>query len=51
MMPDDVPGSGFNEREMWNTFRQEVREIVWLASVIGGISVGRVALAVALVAI
>ncbi len=51
MVSDDVPGSGFKEREMWNAFRQEMREIVWLASVIGGISVGGVALAVALVAI
>ena len=50
-MPDDVPGPGFNERQIWNTSREKVREIVWLASVIGGIAVGGVALAVALVAL
>jgi hypothetical protein len=50
-MTGDVRGSGFNERDMWTTCRQEVLEIVWLASVIAGISVGCVALAVALVVI
>lgn len=51
MIPDDVPGSGFNERPMWDTFCEEVREIAWLASVIGGLSIAGVGLAVALVAV
>jgi hypothetical protein len=33
----------------WNTFRGELREIAWLASVIGGLSVLGVGLAVTLV--
>ena len=35
---------------MWNTFWDEVREIAWLASVIGTLSVLGVGLAVALAA-
>ena len=35
---------------MWKTVRNEVREVVWLASVVGGLSVLGVALAVALAA-
>lgn len=30
----------------WNTVKEEVREIVWLASVIGGLSVLGITLAV-----
>jgi hypothetical protein len=33
---------------MWSILRQELREIVWLASVIGGLSVTAVAAAVIL---
>ena len=33
----------------WNSFRGELREIVWLASVVGGLSVLGVALAATLV--
>lgn len=35
---------------MWNTLWEELREMVWLASVIGGLSVLGVGLAVALAA-
>lgn len=35
---------------MWNAFLEELREMLWLASIIGGLSVIGVALAVALVA-
>jgi hypothetical protein len=35
---------------MWNTLWEEVREVAWLASVIGGLSVLGVGLAVALAA-
>jgi hypothetical protein len=35
---------------MWETFWDELREIIWLASVIGGLSAAGVGLAVALAA-
>lgn len=35
---------------MWNTLWEELREVVWLASMIGGLSVLGVGLAVALAA-
>ena len=35
---------------MWNTMRGELREVVWLASVAGGLSVLGVAAAIALAA-
>ena len=35
---------------MWNTIRDELREVVWLASVVGGLSVLCVAVAAALAA-
>lgn len=35
---------------MWNILRDELREVVWLASVVGGLSILGVAVAVALVA-
>lgn len=35
---------------MWNTLWDELREMIWLASVIGGLSVVGVGLAVALAA-
>lgn len=35
---------------MWNTLWEELREVVWLASVVGGLSVLGVGLAVALAA-
>jgi hypothetical protein len=34
---------------MWSTFRNEVREIAWLASMVGGLSVAGVMIAVVLV--
>lgn len=33
---------------MWNTIRDELREVVWVASVVGGLSLLGVAIAVAL---
>jgi len=36
---------------VWNTVRDELREMVWLASVVGGLSVIGVAIAVALAAL
>lgn len=47
MMPDDVPNRVFNERPSW---REELREIAWLASVISGLSAAGVGLAVVLAA-
>jgi hypothetical protein len=35
---------------MWNVFFDELRELLWLVSVIGGLSVAGVSLAVALAA-
>ena len=35
---------------MWNTIRDELREVFWLASIVGGLSVLGVALAVAFAA-
>jgi hypothetical protein len=35
---------------MWNTIRDELREVVWLASVVGGLSLLGVAVAVTLAA-
>lgn len=35
---------------MWNTLWDELREIAWMASMIGGLSIVGVSLAVALVA-
>ncbi len=31
---------------IWNTIRQEMREVAWLASVVGGLSAAGVGLAV-----
>jgi hypothetical protein len=50
MMQEDTPDAGFGRRQMWNAVREELREIVWLASVIGGLSAAGVGLAVALAA-
>jgi hypothetical protein len=50
MMPEDAPSSGSAE-QIWNAVREELREVVWLASVIGGLSVAGVGLAVALAAV
>jgi len=33
---------------MWNSIRDELREVVWLVTVVGGLSVAAVGLAVAL---
>ena len=41
---------GVGVRGMWNTIWDELREVAWLASVIGGLSVLGVGLAVALAA-
>ena len=49
MVSDNMPRSSLKERPMWNAFCEEVREIVWLASLVGGLSVAGVGLAVALV--
>ena len=35
---------------MWNSLRDELREVVWLVTVVGGLSVTAVGLAVALAA-
>jgi len=43
-----VPNS--SERQVWKAVREELREIAWLATVIGGLSVAGVGLAVALAA-
>jgi hypothetical protein len=50
MMSDNVPPPSFKERPMWNAFCAELREIAWLASIVGGLSVAGVGLAIALVA-
>jgi len=36
---------------MWNTLWDELREVVWLASVVGGLSLVAVGMAVALAAV
>jgi hypothetical protein len=36
---------------MWQAFREEVREVFWLAGIIGGLSAAGVGLAVALAAV
>ena len=51
MMPEDAPNAGSAGRQMWNAVREELREVVWLASVIGGLSAAGVGLAVALAAV
>jgi hypothetical protein len=50
MMPEEAPSAGSAGR-MWNAVREELREVVWLASVIGGLSAAGVGLAVALAAV
>jgi len=49
MMPDDVPNPD-SSQQMWKAVQEELREIAWLATVIGGLSVAGVGLAVALAA-
>jgi hypothetical protein len=48
MQPDDVPNGGSAGRPVWKAVREELREVVWLASVIGGLSAAGVGLALAL---
>jgi hypothetical protein len=48
MMRDDKLSAGRSEAGLWRLVREEVREVVWLASVVGVLSVAGVALAVAL---
>ena len=50
MKPDDVPNGSSAGRPMWKAVREELREVVWLASVIGGLSAAGVGLAIALAA-
>jgi len=50
MMLDDLPRSDYGERSNWKAVRDELREIAWLASVIGGLSIAGVGLAVVLAA-
>jgi hypothetical protein len=47
-MPIVTP-AGTGRREMWSILRNEVREIIWLASLVGGLSLAGVVLAVILV--
>jgi hypothetical protein len=52
MMSDDLPRPPVEDRPMWNAFCEEAREIAWLASLVGGLSVAGVGLAIiALVAV
>jgi hypothetical protein len=50
MMQDEVPDASCSGRQVWKTVFEELREVVWLASVIGGLSVAGVGLAIALAA-
>jgi hypothetical protein len=50
MMRNDMPEPGHGRAGMWKLVREEVREVVWLASVIGALSTASVALAVVLAA-
>lgn len=43
-------GSNCGSTTMWRSIRSEVREIAWLASIVGGLSVVSVGIALALVA-
>jgi len=49
-MRDDMVGAGRSGAGLWKVVREEVREVVWLASVVGVLSAAGVALAVALAA-
>jgi hypothetical protein len=50
MMQDDEADAYSNGRQVWNTVREELIEVAWLASVIGGLSAAGVGLAIALAA-
>jgi hypothetical protein len=50
MIPDDTPNPGSAGRQMWKAVCEEMREIAWLASVIGGLSAAGVGLAIVLAA-
>jgi hypothetical protein len=41
-------GSNCGSATMWRSIRSEVREIAWLASIVGGLSVVSVGIAIAL---
>jgi hypothetical protein len=43
----DNPGHAGSARTMWNSVLEELREFVWLAGVVGGLSALGVGLAVA----
>jgi hypothetical protein len=48
MLPDELSSSDLGERDVWKTVCDELREIAWLASMIGGLSAAGVGLAVVL---
>jgi hypothetical protein len=50
MIPDEAPRAGRSGVEMWELARAEIREVVWLASVIGALSAAGVALGLAMAA-
>ena len=50
MAPDDMPDVGPVGPRIWKVVREEMREVVWLASVVGALSAAGVGLAVALAA-
>jgi hypothetical protein len=51
MILQDPSTLDLDMRGMWKAVREEVGEIVWLASVVGGLSIAGVGLAVALAAV
>src|SRR5262245_8065677 len=50
MMQDDEADARPSGRQVWNAVCEELREVAWLASVIGGLSAAGVGLAIALAA-
>jgi hypothetical protein len=50
MLRDTTPSQEPEDRRVWNALLQELREIAWLASVVGILSVAGVGLAILLAA-
>ncbi len=51
MTPDDRRSADSGAPGIWQQVREEAREVIWLASVIGALSAAGVGLAVALAAV
>jgi hypothetical protein len=49
-MSKSLAGAPSRERSFWIVFREELREVAWLVSLVTGLSIVGVALAIALAA-